>query len=126
MTRAPEVEAIRLSTRATRLSAPPPPLGLRAWDPEAAAMAVWLDATASDLTTVRDLVEQIADARTLQPRTAVIVLATAGRTPSGWRRVLGAQRVAVPVELRCSALLARGYVEIGADADLAWGWSSAG
>jgi hypothetical protein len=89
-------------------------------------MAVWLDATASDLATVSDVAEQIPEARGLPPRTAIVVLGTAARSPSGWRRLLGAQRVPVARELRCSALLVRGYVDIGGDAeaDVAWGWSS--
>jgi hypothetical protein len=89
-------------------------------------MAVWLDATGSELAAVGEVAGQIADARSLPPRTAVLVLGTAARRPSGWRRMLGAQRVPVARETRCAALLVRGYVEIGADAeeDVAWGWSS--
>jgi hypothetical protein len=124
MTRPLEIPAIRLWTRATGLAAPPPPFGIAAWDPEASAMAVWLDATGSDLAAVGDVAGQIADARSLPPRTAVVVLGTAARRPSGWRRILGAQRVPVAREVRCAALLVRGYVDIGAGAEVAWGWSS--
>jgi hypothetical protein len=127
-TRPSGIEIIRLWTRAAGLSAPVPPLGIRAWDPGASAMAVWLDATKSDLATVAEVAEQIPDAQGLPERTPIVVLGTAARAPSGWRRLLGVQRVPVAHELRCSALLVRGYVDIGgdADADLAWGWSSFG
>jgi hypothetical protein len=126
MTRPPSLDAIRLWTRATGLSAPAPPLGIRAWDPAANAVAVWLDATASDLATVSEVAEQIPDAHGLPERTPIVVLGMAARAPSGWRRLLGAQRVPVARELRCSALLVRGYVDIGSDAeqDVAWAWSS--
>jgi hypothetical protein len=122
------IDAIRLWTRATGLTAPAPPLGIRAWDPDASAMAVWLDATKSGLATVAEVAEQIPDAQGLPERTPIVVLGTAVRAPSGWRRLLGAPRVPVAHELRCSALLVRGYVDIGGDAeaDVAWGWSSFG
>lgn len=126
----PRLDAIRLSTRAEGLAPPSPPFGLNVWSPEAAALGLWLDATGSDLSEVRDIADQIAAASTLQPGVAIVVLGVAVRAPSGWRRVLGAQSVRVSRALRCSALLVRGYIGIGAaddkraGGDVVWAWSS--
>ena len=37
------------------------------------------------------------------------------------QRILGDKKVPVPRHVRCSALLARGYVDIAAEGDAVWG-----
>ncbi len=127
----PRIDSIRLSTRLTGArspAAPPPPLGISAWSVDGNAIAVLLDATGSDLSTVESVAAQLSDAAALPPGTLVLVLGAAARALPAWRRLLGSQAVPVARALRCSALLARGYVNVGAHAtdDLTWGWSSDG
>ena len=92
-------------------------------------MAVLLDANDADLDEASAVVEQIPRADTLPPGTPVLVLGTAARAGSWWRRLLGGRRVLVARAPRCGALVARGYVDVGASADAAsgdditWGWS---
>jgi hypothetical protein len=122
----PRVDAIRLTTRAAGVRPPAPPLGLSGWASDASAQAVLLDATGTDLSTVESVAAQLGDATSLPPRTLVVVLGAAVRVLPAWRRLFGGGATQVPRALRCSALLVKGYVEIGADAagDLTWGWSS--
>lgn len=74
---------------------------------------------------VKDLFALVKDGRlekgTLAPGTKVSVLPEATRPAGVLRRMLGGSHVAVPAWARCTALLVRGYVRIGAAGDAAWG-----
>jgi hypothetical protein len=127
---APRPDAIRLWTRATNTPRPDPPLGLRSWTHDAAALAVLLDAAAGDLADLAVIADQIPSANTLPSTTPVIVLGEAGRSNGGWSRLLFRLRKRnVERVPRCGALLVRGYVDIGAGldpatgGDIVWGWS---
>lgn len=100
-----------------------PPFGLATWDPTAEAIAVRLDAGGDGARTPAGVAAQLPHATTMPSGTLVFVLGKAVAVRSLWR--LFARDVAVPRAARCSALLVRGYVDIGADDvsgdDLAWG-----
>ena len=90
------------------------------------AVAVWLDATGIDVDDPAQIVAQLPPVAELPPGTPVFVLGSAARG----RRVLrwlGTRSVPVTRAARCTALVARGYVGVGAGiddasgADLAWG-----
>jgi hypothetical protein len=123
----PHVPALRLMARAqsgTLRSPPKPPLGLQAWSPTADAIAVLLDAAADrDPRTIAGVAAQLPLASTLPSGTAVFVLGKAAAARPFWH--LLARRLPIPRAARCTGLLARGYVDIGADDvdgdDLAWG-----
>jgi hypothetical protein len=74
---------------------------------------------------------QIPEAATLAPGAAIVVLGATAKQGGRLARWLGPRPVVVPRALRCTALLARGYVRIagGTDetsgADLAWAWTPA-
>ncbi len=127
---APRPDAIRLWTRATLATPPSPPLGLRNWSPEAAALAVLLDASGGDLVNLAVVAAQIPSAETLVSATPVMVLGEAVDRRRAWGRLFGLGRSKVARVLRCGALLVRGYVDIGAaldpatGSDIVWGWSS--
>jgi hypothetical protein len=76
---------------------------------DAKAVAVCLDPEAN---TVASVAAALPDPETLDPRTLVVVVPGSG---SFVKRLFGAKPVSRAV--RCSALLARGYVDIGADVD---------
>jgi hypothetical protein len=116
----PRPGALRLHTRAEGAKPPRPPLGLAAWSPTADAIAVLLDA-GDDATAIAGIVAQLPDGASLPPGTPVLVLAKAADLRPFWR--VFARDVTIPRAARCSALLARGYVDIGADVDLAWGYA---
>jgi hypothetical protein len=122
----PRPRALRLTTRAQGAKPPAPPFGLRTWSPDAQATAVLLDATGVDLAEVGAVAQQIPGADALPGGTPVLVLGAAARPGSFWRRILGGRRIPVARATRCTALIARGYVDVGAgDADgvdVAWGW----
>src|SRR5260370_31217400 len=127
---APRPDAIRLWTLATHAMPPDPPLGVRTWSREAAALAVLLDASAGDLANVAVVAAQIPSADTLPLTTPVVVLGEAARSDGGWNRLFfGLRRRKIARGPRCGALLARGYVDIGAaldpatGSDVVWGWS---
>ncbi len=84
-------------------------------------VTVHLDATAADVEEAGAVAGQIPHASTVSPGTRVVVLATATRQGGVLRRLFGPRRVPVPRSTGCAALLARGYVAIGADDDGAWG-----
>jgi hypothetical protein len=86
-------------------------------------VTVRLDATEADVEEPGSVAGQIPHASTLPPGTRIVVLATATRRRGMLRRLLGPRRVPVPRSTRCTALLARGYVAIGADDDGAWGYA---
>jgi hypothetical protein len=104
---------------------PKPPFGLRAWDPVAPAVAVLLDVRGHSACTTADVAGQLPVAASLPPGTPVLVLGNAANDGALWR--LFARGVPVPRGARCSALIARGYVDVGAGvdevsgADLVWG-----
>jgi hypothetical protein len=121
----PRPDGLRLQTRARSGKMPRPPFGLRAWSDEAAAIAVVLDASLCDIEDAAEVATQIPDPATLDPGARVFVLGAASRGAGLLRRILGT--ASVPRAVRCTALLARGYVSIGAGvdevsgADVAWG-----
>jgi hypothetical protein len=123
----PRPDALRLVARAGakgRSKPPRPPFGLAAWSPTADAIAVLLDAgAADDPRTIAGVAAQLPHASTLPSGTAVFVLGKATAARAFWR--LLARDLPVPRASRCTALLAKGYVDIGADDvnadDLAWG-----
>jgi len=86
-------------------------------------VTVRLDATEADVEEPGAVAGQIPHASTVSPGTRVVVLATATRRGGVLRRLLGPRRVPVPRSTRCTALLVRGYVAIGADDDGAWGYA---
>jgi hypothetical protein len=118
-----------LVTRVRIKRTPPPPLGLRTWSPDAGAIAVLLEASSMDADDPSQIVGQIPYATDLPPATPVFVLGRAVRS-SGMLRWIGRQTIAVPRAARCTALVARGYVGVGASVDdashtdIAWGLSS--
>jgi hypothetical protein len=120
----PQPTAIRLVTSARVAKAPSAPFGLSAWSPEASARAVLLDASLFDLTDVGGVAAQIPLATSLPRRTLVAVLDFAQGPERSWRLPLAPRRVHVPLAIRCSALLVRGYVDIASHRDLGWAWSS--
>jgi hypothetical protein len=121
----PHPSAIRLLTRAPGGNAPKPPFGLAAWSPTAEAVAVLLDAPDGDPHGIAKVAEQVPLASTLPSGTSVVVLGRARSRRRLWR-LLG-RTVPISRAARCSALLVRGYVDIGAGvdeatgSDLAWG-----
>jgi hypothetical protein len=98
------------------------------WSPDAPATAVLLDATGVDLANVGAVAEQIPSADALPGGTPVVILGTAARRGPLWRRLLGGRGILVTRASRCTALIARGYIDVGAAADeptgtdIAWGW----
>jgi hypothetical protein len=106
---------------------PKPPFGLPAWTPTADAVAVSLDMRGAGGGSPSAVAAQVPLASALPPGTPVVVLGLAARGGSIWTRF--ARGVSVPRAARCGALLARGYVDIGAGtddvsgADLAWGFA---
>lgn len=84
-------------------------------------VTVRLDATDADLEDASAVALQLPDPATLVPGARVNVLASATRRGGVLRRLLGPSRVPVTRATRCTALLIRGYVTIGADDEQAWG-----
>jgi hypothetical protein len=125
----PRPDALSLVTCARGVKPPAPPFGLRMWSSDASATAVLLDASEADLEDIEALVAQIPHWTTRVPGTPVVVLGTAVRRASWWRRIAGSGTTRVARAPRCSALIACGYVDVGAGrddasgADLAWGWA---
>ena len=124
----PRPKALRLVSSALGVRAAAPPFGLRAWSSEAEAIAVLIDAEGVDANDPAAVAAQIPHAIELPECTLVCVLGTAARGRGVIRCVRRA--VQIPRSARCTALVARGYVGVGAgidDAgsnDLAWGFSS--
>ena len=122
----PHPDALRLVARAPGARPPRPPLGIGAWSPTADAVAVLLDAGGdADPQTVAGVVAQLPAASDLAPGTPLLVLGRATDLRAFWR--LFSRSVPVPRLARCTALLMRGYVDIGAGDvdgdDLAWGYA---
>jgi hypothetical protein len=117
---------MRLYTRTHGARIPAPPLGLTAWSADAAAIAVLLDASGIDVDDPAQIVDQLPPAAELPPATHVFVLGSAARRRD-MLRWIGVRMTPVARATRCTALVARGYVDVGAGideasgADLAWG-----
>jgi hypothetical protein len=129
---APRPESARFVGRSANARAPAPPFGLERWSPDGVATVVELDASDGDFSGAERtgaVARQVPDCGGLPPRTLVVLLGVATRGGGIWRRLVRMNTVSVSRAARCSALLVRGYVDIGAapDAatsqDLVWGWS---
>jgi hypothetical protein len=124
----PRPTALRLVTRATAARVPVPPLGLSTWTSDAQAIAILLDMAGLDGDDPAAVAAQIPCAADLPERTLVFVL----EAPAGGRGVMHLLRRSIRISraARCTALVARGFVGVGAGtdedrgADLAWGLSS--
>ena len=122
----PRPSAMRLYTRKRGARIPAPPLGLTAWSADATAVAILLDASDTDVDDPEQIAEQLPNAAELPPATPVFVLGSAARA-RGILRWIGMRTIPVARAARCTALVARGYVGIGAGVDratgddLAWG-----
>jgi hypothetical protein len=128
MTR-PSPASIRFVGRSAKARAPAPPFGLSGWSEQGEAVAVQLDGAADDLSSAESVLRQIPNCGSFEGRTLVVVLGSAARGGGAWRKLVFMSDVAVPRAARCSALVMRGYVDVGASTDeatsqdLAWGWS---
>lgn len=118
---------IRLSARGARGKPPKPPFGIAGWNAEAVDVAVLLDAPPENHRAIASVAEQLPLASSLPSGTAVFVLGAAPSAHAIWR-LLG-RTAPVARAVRCTALLVKGYVEIGAGVDEASGsdlvWGSA-
>jgi hypothetical protein len=133
--KAPGPSQLRLVSNARAASAAPkPPLGLRVWSPQASGAAIVLDPGKErpengELDDVVATLAQIPEASTLPPGTPVVVFGEAADHRPLWRKLLAARPTRVSRAARCGALIAQGYVDVGAGideetgADLAWGKS---
>jgi hypothetical protein len=120
----PQVSSLRLIGPTPKGPLPRPPLGLANWSATADAIAVLLDAAdGGDLRTIEGVAAQLPHASTLPSGTPLFVLGTAAAVRSFWHPF--ARGAPIPRASRCTALLARGYVDIGAQEvdgdDLSWG-----
>jgi hypothetical protein len=128
----PAVRLVRSAGAKGRRRAPRPPFGLRVWsDAEEAAVVVLLQLPADGASDeVGPIAAQIPAASSLRDGTLVVVLETAERAGGLLSRLLRPEG-RVPLVVRGSALLARGYSGIRAGVDpasgeeLAWGCSPA-
>jgi hypothetical protein len=109
-------------------SKPSAPLGAPPLEPRARIgvqvhPAVGEDWPADGLGPVEPLAEQLPDPTRLAPGTWVAIRPGRDARAPGWvGRLLGRRRARVHVAVRCTALLARGYVHVCADqADTAYG-----
>jgi hypothetical protein len=82
---------------------------------------VRLSATGADVEDPAQVAAQIPAAREVEPGSVVAVEALAVQKRGLLQRVLGDKKVPVSRVVRCSALLARGYVDIEAEGDEVWG-----
>ena len=122
----PHPNALRLVARAPGARPRRPPLGVDEWSPTGDGIAVLLEAGGdADPRTIEGVVAQLPAASDLLPGTPVLVLGRASPVRAFWRPF--ARDVRVPRAARCTALLLRGYVDIGAGDvdgdDLAWGYA---
>jgi hypothetical protein len=126
----PEPRSVRFVGRSPAARQPKPPFGLTGWSDDGEATVVKLDASEADLTAVEAVAAQVPESGAFAERTLVVLLGAATRGGGGWRRLILMGDTSVPRAPRCSALVMRGYVDVGAavDAgtshDLVWGWSS--
>ena len=124
MTAPKKPEALRLVCRLEGARPPAPPLGLRAWSQdEDAAIAVLLDLDPQppDRAQVDLAVTQLPDPRELPEGRLVAVLDARASAGGLFTRLFSGARAHVPVAVRATALLARGYANVTAEAGLVWG-----
>jgi len=120
---------LRLATAGPGSQPPRPPFGVREWSAEGEAIGVLLDAGRGDRLDLRQVIDQVPSASSLPSRTPMVVLDAAVRRAGALRRLFGGGTVRVARATRCTALIARGYVDVGGGideptgSDLAWGWS---
>ena len=125
--KAPRPTALRLVTTAPTSRPPRPLFGLPGWTADAAAAAVLLDATALDRGDAAAVALQLPAAATLPAGTLVVVSGAALRGAGLVGRLFRGATTPVSRAARCGALVARGYVDVGADVDpatkidVAWG-----
>jgi hypothetical protein len=123
----PEPEALRLVTTARPSQPPRPMLGVPGWSEGASSVAVVLDATSLDVDDAASVALQLPAAANLPEGALVLVSGVALRSGGVLGRLFGGGGVAVSRAARCGALVARGYVDVGAGldpatkTDLAWG-----
>jgi hypothetical protein len=91
--------------------------------PPEGAVPVRLDATTADLESPAAVAAQVPHADTLAPGTAVVVGAVAVKKRGTLGRLIGDGHVKVSRSVRCTALLARGYLGITTGGDDVWGVS---
>lgn len=102
--------------------------------PAERARARTVTLTETDAATIASIMHALPDPAGLPPNALVLVPGSVIRARSLAGSVLTAlgRRKTVARSLRCSALVARGYVDVGAagdedpDADLAWGYAPDG
>jgi hypothetical protein len=125
--KAPRPTALRLVTTAPTGARARPLFGLSAWTPDAPATAVVLDAAGLNGDDAGAVARQLPDAATLPEGTLVVVSGVALRGVGVLGRLFGAGTTLVSRATRCGALVARGYVDVGAGidpatkTDIAWG-----
>jgi hypothetical protein len=123
----PQPEALRLVTTARLGRSPRPMLGVPGWSEGAASVAVVLDATNLDPEDAAAVALQVPSAADLTDGAVTFVSGVALRSGGVLGRLFGGGSVAVSRSARCGALVARGYVDIGAAVDpaskidVAWG-----
>ncbi len=128
----PTPRALRLVCALAGARPPPPPFGLPAYvDTPDAALAIVLDvdpgATARAQVDLAAAQIPQADAEPNAEPNAdgagrlVVVLAARALAGGFFARMLGQGRAPIPPEVRATALLARGYVNLGSDGDVVWG-----
>jgi hypothetical protein len=86
-------------------------------------VTIRLDASEAAVDDAPAVAQQIPLASTLEPRTRVAVLALGVRKRGVLGRLLGDRRIDVPRATRCTALLVRGYADVGANDEEAWGYA---
>jgi hypothetical protein len=89
--------------------------------PPEGAVPVRLDATKLDVESPASVATQIPHADTLTAGSAVVVGAVAVRKRGALGKLIGDAHVKVSRSTRCTALVARGYVGVGAEWDDVWG-----
>jgi|HubBroStandDraft_1064217.scaffolds.fasta_scaffold65154_2 hypothetical protein len=117
---------MRLLTTARTRKPPRPPLGLLGWTPDAPAAAILLDAAALIGDELTAIARQLPPATTMAAGAPIVVFGVAAGGGGFWGRMLGSG-LHVSRATRCGALVARGYVDVGAGLDnvtkmdIAWG-----
>jgi len=89
------------------------------------SVTVELDATGVDLEDPSAVARQLPAADTLAPGARLAVHAIALGRDGLLRRFLPPRKMVVPRAALCSALLVKGYVDLGADERRAWGHAPA-
>lgn len=109
--------------------APPPkrvPFGLAVWTADAPAVALLLDLSSGK--SLPTACAQVPEGDAYGEGTLMVILGESRAAPSILGRYFTARRAPIPRSVRATALLARGFVRIGAafdpasGADLVWGY----